>query len=166
MGRYVLRRENDGLVIAPAVMAEPDAAWITARQSKAAADFGGTWQFMEIDADTYQQIETKLVSGRAAYLLAGEVVSQEAPTLSADKTQIAADDTDAVTLSIQVGSPAYAGTARYRILTPEGNDISGFEPVVAGNAALVMTFEQVGSHRIRVDVLEYGYAEITVEGVE
>ncbi len=166
MGRYALRRESDGLVIAPAVMAEPDENWKITRQNKAAVDFGGVWQMVTLDADTYQQIKNKLAAGKAAYLVAGEVMSQGAPSLSVDKSQILANDTDTATLTIEVGSPTYAGMARYTILTPEGGEIRGADPFTAGVAVLTLTTEQVGRHMIGVDVLEYGRAEITIEGVE
>ncbi|MBZ0308969.1 MAG: hypothetical protein K8I82_23090 [Anaerolineae bacterium] len=164
MERYALRREHDGLIIAPAVMAEPEASWKIARQNKAAVDFGGVWQMVTLDADTYQQIKNKLAAGKAAYLVAGEITSQGAPTLSVDKSQILANDTDATILTIEVGSNA--GMARYTILTPEGGEIRGAEPFTAGVAVLTLTTEQVGRHVIGVDVLEYGRAEITIEGVE
>lgn len=166
MKRYALRRESDGLLIAPAIMAEPDAAWKTIRQNKAASDFGGTWQLIELSVDVYQQARNKVKAGKAIYLVAGEIVSQDAPAITSDKTSIAADDSDSAVITVNVGNSAYAGTGRYTILPPEGQEIRGMLPFIAGTAALTLTTEQPGLHQVRVDVLEYGVALLEIEGVE
>lgn len=162
---YGLRRQ-DGLLIAPAIMAEPDSTWKTIRENKAASDFGGVWQWLELDADTYEQAKSKLAAGRSAYFIGGNVTSANGVSVSTDKTSILANDTDSAAITLEVDNAAFAGAVRWRIIPPEGAEISGVETMSAGVATLNLTTEQIGTHQIWVDVLEYGSATLSIEGVE
>lgn len=145
----------------------PTEAEKTAEVSKLTTAYGGTWQWVEL---TLSQFNTALGiyrQNKAAVIVGGEVTAAGPPEISTDKMQILANGNDTATITFDVNDANYSGAGRYWINPPEANSpqVNGNLIFTGGVASKTLATNQVGIHQIECDVIGYGRAEITVEGV-
>lgn len=162
---YHAYRRRDGVLVG--LMSTPELPTVEDQQAevnKLTLAYGDSWQWVSLNFSQFSTALTALQANKAAIIIGGEIAMQGPPALTANKTQISADDTEQATMTISAGSSTVSG--RYLIRTPEGNEESGLLNLSNGIDTLILTTEQVGIHTIRVEVLGYGSAEIIVEGVE
>lgn len=139
----------------------------TAEVNKLTTAYGGTWQWVEL---TISQFNTALGiyrQNQAAVIVGGEVTAAGPPEISTDKMQILADGTDTATITFDVNDANYSGAGRYWINPPETSspEVSGALVFVGGVATKTLATAQIGIHQIACDVVGYGRAEFTVEGI-
>jgi hypothetical protein len=119
------------------------------------------WQFITLNDAQYHAMEGQM--GRA-YLQGGNIVIKSM-NLSSDKASIAADGVEAATISADVGDANYTGEVKFTVIAPDGSSSSSTVNAVAGIAVDTVTTEQADTHIIRAECVEFGVAEITLEGV-
>lgn len=139
----------------------------TAEVNRLAAAYGGTWQWIELDASQFAAALVAMQQFKAPVITGGVVVTQGPPNISSDKDQIIADGADTATLTFDVGNGSYNGGGKYWINPPETNspEVSGALVFVGGVATKTLATAQIGIHQIACDVVGYGRAEFTVEGI-
>lgn len=167
MNYHGYRNQTGALVGIMQTPALPTEAEKTAEVNKLTTAHGGTWQWVEL---TLTQFNTALGiyrQNQAAVIVGGEVTAAGPPEVSTDKVQILANGTDTATLTFDVNDANYNGAGRYWINPPESNSpqVNGNLVFSAGIATKTLATNQVGNHIIECDVIGYGRAEITVEGV-
>lgn len=128
---------------------------------------GGTWEGVELSADQYMQAIAILRQGRRPKHVDGEIIGNAKMQISSDKASIQANDIDAVTITVNTGDAAYTGNIKFIITTPESSgDLQSVVACVAGVASETITTEQIGTHTVRAESVEFGAVEITFAGVE
>lgn len=128
---------------------------------------GGTWEGVELTADQFMQAFAILRQGRRPKHVDNEIIGNAKMQISTDKASIQADDTDVVTITVNTGDAAYTGNITFIITTPESSgDLQSVVACVAGVATETITTEQLGTHTIRAESVEFGVVEIAFTGVE
>ena len=117
----------------------------------------------------YQTAYDAYLSGAHVENVAGEIVISGPPSLSVDKTQIENDGIDQVTVTCDLNDVGSTDEIRWRVTAPDGELFPPGGPEAANAVAGVDTWsldtDQEGFHSVRVETDNYGWAEITFEGI-
>ena len=95
----------------------------------------------------------------------GSIDSYGPPGLSADKTEIANDSLDAVTITCDLGDAGSTDEIRWSVTAPDGSVINEVDNAVSGVDSWQLTTSHIGTHTVLVETDYFGWAEITFEGV-
>lgn len=87
------------------------------------------------------------------------------PDLSADKSEIANDGVDTITITCDLGDAAATDEIRWSVIAPDGSVIEEVDNAVAGVDTWQITTSHVGTHTVRVETDYFGWAEKVFEGV-
>lgn len=87
------------------------------------------------------------------------------PSLSADKTEIANDGVESITVTCDLGDAVATDEIRWSVTAPDGSVINEVDNAVAGVDSWQLTTSHVGVHTVAVETDYFGWAEILFEGV-
>ncbi len=87
------------------------------------------------------------------------------PALSADKTEIANDGIETITITCDLGDAGADDEVRWRVTAPDASVIEESDTAVAGVDTWQLTTSHIGVHNVLVESDFFGWAEITFEGV-
>ena len=117
----------------------------------------------------YQAAYAQYLSGAHVENVGGEIVISGPPSLSVDKTQIENDGIEQVTVTCDLNDVGSTDEIRWRVTAPDGELFPPGGPEAANAVAGVDTWsldtDQEGFHSVRVETDNYGWAEITFEGI-
>lgn len=87
------------------------------------------------------------------------------PSLITDKTEIANDGVEAITITCDLGDIEAGDEIRWSVTAPDGSVIQDVDDAVAGVDSWLLTTSHIGTHTVRVETDYFGWAAITFEGV-
>lgn len=120
---------------------------------------GKRWQGNEI-VDWWDEAELGVKKTEIELAAIGAAVDTLVLTLN--KTTITPNGSDAVTISIQAADTGFSGSYSYRIITPEGNVITGTDTLTGGAGSLTLTTQQTGNHQIYIYAGEKGTGRVDI----
>lgn len=160
----VIRKLSNSVVVSG-----PDEATQLPAQVPASipANFGGVsgdYEVIEVTAQQAAQIRANFPA--KSTLISGTVAARPLPLIAGDKNSIVIDGLDAAAITVTVDDNTHTGRLWWTVDFPEGNQLRAEDGFVAGQATLILTTEQHGTHRIEAAALEYGNVSIQVEGID
>lgn len=128
--------------------------------------YGGSiedYEVVEITTQQAAQIQANFPA--KSTLVEGTVAARTLPQIGTDKSQIQDTGADAATITVTVSDNTHTGKIWWTVDMPEGQQVREEENLVAGAATLMLTTEQIGTHKITADVMAYGQVTIEIEGI-
>jgi hypothetical protein len=117
----------------------------------------------------YQTAYAAYQSGAHVENVAGEIVINGPPSLSVDKAQIENDGVEQVTVTCNLNDAGSTDEVRWRGTAPNGDLFPPGGPevdnVVSGIDTWKVDTDQEGTHTVRVETDNFGWSEITFEGI-
>lgn len=95
----------------------------------------------------------------------GVIVIRQISDLSADKSELENDGADSATITADVADASFTGQITWRVIAPDGTESIETEAMSAGQATLLVTTTQEGSHSVSAEVVDYGSKQIEIQGV-
>ena len=112
----------------------------------------------------YQAADAAYVAGAYVENVGGLIEVSGPPSLIADKTEIANDSIETITLDCDLGDPV-TDEVRWRVTAPDGTFVDNVENASGGTSQWILTTSHTGTHIVRIETDNYGWVEITFEGI-